>query len=74
MGETANLLSQLITTVGFPIAACVALYYYMLKLLKANKDDNENLRKEHRQEINELVDTLSDLKEVIIELRENLKK
>ena len=35
---------QVISTVGFPIAACVALFYFMVNLLKEHKEEINTLR------------------------------
>lgn len=63
----------IISSVGFPIAACVALYYYMLTMIKEHKDENAAIRAEHRDEISALRDTLDSLKEAIQELKGSLK-
>ena len=72
--ETWQLWAQIITSVGFPIAACVALYYYMLTMIKEHKEENEALRKEHKEEISALRETLDRLKEAILELKGGLAK
>jgi len=72
--ETWQLWAQIITSVGFPIAACVALYYYMLTMIKEHKEENEALRKEHKEEISALRETLDSLKEAILELKGGLAK
>ena len=72
--ETWQLWAQIITSVGFPIAACVALYYYMLTMIKEHKEENEALRKEHKVEISALRETLDSLKEAILELKGGLAK
>lgn len=72
--ETWQLWAQIITSVGFPIAACVALYYYMLTMIKEHKEENEALRKEHKEEISALRETLDSLKEAILELKGGLTK
>lgn len=72
--ETWQLWAQIITSVGFPIAACVALYYYMLTMIKEHKEENEALRKEHKEEISALRETLDSLKEAILELKGGLVK
>lgn len=71
--ETWQLWAQIITSVGFPIAACVALYYYMLTMIKEHKEENEALRKEHKEEISALRETLESLKEAILELKGGFK-
>lgn len=50
---------QMITSVGFPIAACAALWYYMVTLIK-----------EHKEEVNTLRTALEANTVAIIELKE----
>lgn len=49
---------QLVASVGFPIAACAALWYYMISLIK-----------EHKEEVNTLRTALEANTLAIIELR-----
>lgn len=37
--------TQLISTVGFPIAACVALFYQLSSITKSHKEEISELRK-----------------------------
>lgn len=71
--ETWQLWAQIITSVGFPIAACVALYYYMLTMIKEHKEENEAIRAEHKEEINALRETLEGLREAIQELKASMR-
>lgn len=66
-------IAGIISSVGFPIAACAALYYYMLQMLKEHKQDNKELREEHKAEIAALSTTLDGLKEAILELKGSFK-
>ena len=66
-------IAGIISSVGFPIAACAALYYYMLQMLKEHKQDNKELREEHKAEIAALSATLDGLKEAILELKGSFK-
>ena len=62
-------IAGIISSVGFPIAACAALYYYMLQMLREHKQDNKEIREEHRAEIEALRSTLDSLKEAIQDLK-----
>lgn len=53
---------QIISSVGFPIAACVALFYFMITLLK-----------EHKEEINALRQVLQDNTLALIKLQEAIE-
>ena len=60
---------QILSTVGFPIAACAALWYFMLQMLQQNKQENHEIRQEHKEEINALRETLEQNTSAIMELR-----
>lgn len=51
--------ADIISTVGFPIAMCLLLYYQMIK--------NNEL---HKQEVDSLKDVINDVKVAITELRD----
>lgn len=67
--ETWQLWAQIISGVGFPIAACVALYYYMLTMIREHKEENAAIRAEHKEEITALRETLDSLKDAIQDLK-----
>ncbi len=52
-----NVITTLISNVGFPIAVCIALFYYMEK-------QNER----HQQEVNKLNETVQSNTKVLSEL------
>lgn len=64
---------QLVTSVGFPIAACAALWYYMLNLIKEHKEESAQQRAEHREEVNALRASLEANTQAIIELKEIIR-
>lgn len=53
-----NMLATFISTIGFPIAACVALFYFMITMIR-----------EHKEEINTLREALEANTIAITELR-----
>lgn len=54
-----QVLMQAVTTLGFPIVACIALFWYVNK-------QNEN----HKEEISTLRETLQDNTNILHELKE----
>lgn len=54
-----NTWSQLISTIGFPIAACCAIFYMM------NKE-----REDHKNEVNTLKDVISNINETLASLKQ----
>ena len=55
-------IAQLITTVGFPIVAAGALFWYVYKLQES-----------HREEINSMRSTIESNTNILIELKELIK-
>lgn len=53
--------STLITSVGFPIAACCAIFYMMNKEREDHKDETDGLK----AVISEINETLASLKQLI---------
>lgn len=64
---------QLVTSVGFPIAACAALWYYMLNLIKEHKEEANQQRADHREEVSALRASLEANTQAIIELKEIIR-
>lgn len=56
-------LSQLISTVGFPVVMCGALLYYLMKISE-----------QHATESKEMRDAITALQVAITELTENLRE
>lgn len=52
-------ISQLISSIGFPIAACCAIFYMM------NKE-----REDHKNEVNTLKDVISNINETLASLKQ----
>lgn len=57
-----TIVTQLVSTVGFPIACCVALYWRMIKSDEQHKSDNEKFSEainNNTLAITKLVETLN---------------
>ena len=61
MPENVQVITQIITTVGFPIVACGALFWYVNKLNDSHKQETEAMR----QTIESNTNILIELKELI---------
>lgn len=53
-------IAQLIGTLGFPIAACCYLFYFMQKEREQNAAQREADRLEHKQEMEKVTDALNN--------------
>lgn len=51
---------QVITSVGFPIFACLAMGYYVFIQINNYRNDIKELQKEHKEEISKMTDALNN--------------
>ena len=51
---------QLISTLGFPIVACIALAWYVKYTTDQNNKEVAEMRKEHQDEINKVTEALNN--------------
>ena len=49
-----------ITTVGFPIAMCVAMGYYVKYITDKNRDEINKLNEKHCEEIKQITEALNN--------------
>lgn len=64
---------QIIGTLGFPIAACIYLFYSMQKEREQNVAQREADRLEHKREMEQMVSALNNNTLVIQKLVDTLK-
>lgn len=57
----ANTIIQIISSLGFPIVMCVALFWYMVKQREAHKEETDHLK----DTINENTKVLAELTTLI---------
>ena len=67
-------LSQLISSIGFPIAMCVLMCYYIKYTQDNYRTDINNLNEKHKEESTKLVQAINNNTVVIKELSERLNK
>ena len=65
---------QIITSVGFPIFACLALGFYVYKQLDNYRTDIKELQKEHKEEIAKMTEALNNNTLTIQKLIDTLDK
>ena len=56
---------QIITTVGFPIACCLIMGWYIKYLQDQHKDEISQLTEQHNSEVKELTDVVNGVKLVL---------
>lgn len=54
--------AQIISSLGFPIACCIAMAIYVSKITEQNREDTKELNKEHTKEMLEFKE---DIKEAL---------
>ena len=70
MGDIANIISSM----GFPIAMCVLMCYYIKYTQDNYRNDINNLNEKHKEESTKLVQAINNNTLVIKELSERLNK
>ena len=65
-------ISQLISSIGFPIAICVLMCYYIKCTQDNYRTDINNLNEKHKEETTNLVQAINNNTLVIKELSERL--
>lgn len=50
----------IITSVGFPIVACIAMGYYVKYVTDQNRKDIHNMNELHREEMSEITSALNN--------------
>lgn len=63
-----------ISTLGFPIVACIGMGWYVKYQTDANNQEVSEMRKEHKQEIDKVTKALNDNTLVIQKLCDKLDK
>lgn len=71
MGDISSIV-QIIGSLGFPIAACIYLFYSMQKERERNETQREADRQEHKQEMEKMTEALHNNTLVIQKLVDTL--
>ncbi len=68
---------QVITSVGFPIFACLAMGYYIKHTIDCYREDIKELQKDHKEEIGKVTEALNNNTQALqhlVDSMEELKK
>lgn len=60
--------TDIVSTLGFPIACCVAMGWYINKLQAQHKEEIKMLSEQHKDEVEKLTDVVNDVKLVVQKL------
>ena len=71
----AQAIIQLISTVGFPIAMCVAMGWFVVDQTNKHREEVSKLNKQHEEEMNTVIEAINNntvaLKELSVKLGGN---
>ena len=70
----ANTITTLINSVGFPIAMCVIMMYYIKYVTDNNKAEIEKITNEHRAEMVEITKAVENNTIALTQLSERLAR
>lgn len=65
---------QLISSVGFPIVACLGMGYYVKYQTDTYRGEVSDMRKEHKEEISKITDALNNNTLAVTKLCDKLDK
>lgn len=68
----ANTVTQFISNVGFPIAACIVCFWYMDKQETRHKEETDKQESRHKEETDKLADSINNNTAVMQELLRKL--
>lgn len=67
-----NEVIQAISSLGFPIVACIGLGWYVKYQTDAYRQEVKDLQREHKEEINKMTDALNNNTSAIMKLTEKI--
>lgn len=65
---------QVITSVGFPIFACLAMGYFIKHTIDAYREDIKELQKEHKDEICKVTEALNNNTQALQHLVDSMEE
>ena len=71
--DLANI-TQLITTLGFPVVACVCMGYYVKYITDRNREEIHSLNEQHRQEMAEITQAVNNNTLALTSLKDYIEK
>lgn len=69
---TVTDISQLISTIGFPIVCVIGMAWYIYGTNKSQREDIKSLNEQHKQEMNQVVEALNNNTVAFAKLYEKL--
>lgn len=67
-------ISTLIGSVGFPVALCIGLLWYLMKLQQTHKEELVELQNAHKEESDKLSEAITNNTIVMQQILEHMRK
>ena len=67
-------LAEIIQTLGFPVAVCIACFYFINTIIKENREDSKKREELLFTRIGEISKTLSDVANTLALIDERIEK
>ena len=67
-------ISTLIGSVGFPVALCIGVLWYLIKLQQTHKEELGELQKSHKEETDKMTEAIQNNTVVLQQILEHMRK
>ena len=65
---------EIIQTIGFPIAVCIACFYFIQQIIKENRDDNKKREEIMFTQLADITRTLAEISKTLALIDERREK
>ena len=67
-------ISTLVGSVGFPVALCIGVLWYLVKLQKTHKEELTEMANTHKQEVDRMTEAITNNTVVLQQILEHIRK
>ena len=65
---------EIIQTIGFPIAVCIACFYFIQQIIKENREDNKKREELMFTQLSDITRTLAEISKTLALIDERIEK
>lgn len=65
---------EIIQTIGFPIAVCIACFYFIQQIIKENREDNKKREEIMFTQLGDITRTLAEISKTLALIDERIEK
>ena len=65
---------EIIQTIGFPIAVCIACFYFIQQIIKENREDNKKREEIMFTQLADITRTLAEISKTLALIDERIEK